>query len=1051
MDKSAARTIVKDTFQNSFQKDRFYRFAKELLNRFEDSPFVYRGNYIPDAYEPYVQTLERIGKYQDPDGKKIDLLIATLKKESSLEHARTMQRNFIAWYLNGSRGGELKDAALVAFVAPDSEDWRFSLVKMEYKIIETPSGRVKAKEEFTPARRFSFLVGKNESTHTAQSRLAPLLEDEVSSPTLEALQDSFNIETVTREFFEKYRELYLLVKETLDTVLKKDSSVREDFRAKGVNTVDFTKKLLGQIVFLYFLQKKGWFGVKRKQNWGTGSKHFLRELFDKKHADYNNCFNDILEPLFYEALGSERPDDYYSRFDCRIPFLNGGLFDPINNYDWIDTDIRLPNTLFSNTDKTEAGDTGTGILDVFDRYNFTVKEDEPLEKEVAVDPEMLGKVFENLLEVKDRKSQGTYYTPRDVVHYMCQESLTTFLARELDGKVGREDIATLLKYGETVIEHDTRVQRQGRETKTYSYKLPASIRDNAETIDMLLSRIRICDPAVGSGAFPVGMMGEVIRARSTLTPYISENNGRTLYAFKRHAVENSLYGVDIDAGAVEIAKLRLWLSLIVDEEDIKQIQPLPNLDYKIVQGDSLLRVEHNLFNQQQFADLERLKPLYFNETNARKKQKYKDTINGLISQLTNKNKTFDFEVYFSEVFHEKGGFDVVIANPPYVSALEFGRTYTKDYRKLLGELFAAAQGAYDVYVLFFERGLKLLRPGGNLAFISPNKYLSARYAVGLRELILKTAAFAQIVDLSAIDVFSTAAVYPVLTFLIAGAPLATYTFSAAVPKHRRTAEFDLDSFISTHFESKILTLLPENIWGFLLSTHAPLLAKLIGNARPLTAFGQVNASTTAAEADAFTTCISESRDGQSLKVINTGTIDKFKSLWGIVPMTHAGHRFLTPYIRLNCKAVNDRRRALYGSPKLIFAKMARECEAFLDSSGEYASVNTNCFYAPNDPADLEYIAAFCNSRLFMFIYGQFFGALRMSGGYYQFQAPQLRVVPVRTASVSQKRRIGQLVDQICADKRKEDQRRTLLAEIDSELYKMYGLSKADIDVVEASN
>jgi hypothetical protein len=351
-----------------------------------------------------------------------------------------MQRNFVAWYLNGSRGGVLKDAALVAFVSPTEQDWRFSFVKMEYKLAETLKG-IKAKEEFTPARRYSFLVGKNETSHTAQARLVPILLDDEHNPTLKQLEEAFGIEKVTKEFFEKYRELFLKLKESLDEIVKRDQKVKADFEAKKVETVDFAKKLLGQIVFLYFLQKKGWFGVKRGQPWGSGSKHFLRELFEKKHSDYKNFFNEILEPLFYEALRLERPGDYYSRFDCRIPFLNGGLFDPINNYDWVDTDILLPNELFSNNEKTKQGDTGTGILDIFDRYNFTVKEDEPLEKEVAIDPEMLGKVFENLLEVKDRKSKGTYYTPREIVHYMCQQSLINYL----DTAVNTEKNQSFLK------------------------------------------------------------------------------------------------------------------------------------------------------------------------------------------------------------------------------------------------------------------------------------------------------------------------------------------------------------------------------------------------------------------------------------------------------------------------------------------------------------------------------------------------------------------------------------------------------------------------------
>src|SRR3990172_4204405 len=671
MDKQQAKDIIQETFENSFEKERFTGFIKNLLNRIEEATFTYQGQFIPDAYKAYISSLERIGKFNDGENR-IDVLIIKLQKETSLERARTMQRNFVAWYLNGSRGGELKEAALVAFVSPDEGDWRFSLVEMDYKFEQTKTGRMKVMEEFTPARRWSFLVGANENSHTAQSRLVDILANDEHSPTLAELEQAFDIETVTKEFFKEYRELFIRTKEELDKVVKNDSKIKADFGAKGVNTVDFAKKLLGQIVFLYFLQKKGWFGVGRDAEWGTGSKHFLRELFNKKHGDYKNFFNDILEPLFYEALriGEERKQDdyYYSRFNCKIPFLNGGLFDPIGNYDWVHTDILLPNELFSNREKTKEGDIGTGVFDVFDRYNFTVREDEPLEKEVAIDPEMLGKVFENLLEVKDRKSKGTYYTPREIVHYMCQESLINYLATELEGKVGKEDAETLIKYGETTVEHDSKAG----ELKSYGYKLPESVRKNAKIIDEKLSSIRVCDPAVGSGAFPVGMMNEIIRTRNALTAYIGKDGERTPYYFKRQAIQNCLYGVDIDPGAVEIAKLRLWLSLIVDEEERETIQPLPNLDYKIIQGNSLLGIRKDelgtvdMFYERKIRDLHKKKQLYLNEAGVSKKQEYKKQIDELINQITNGHKDFDFEVYFSEVFHEKKGFDVVIANPPYL-------------------------------------------------------------------------------------------------------------------------------------------------------------------------------------------------------------------------------------------------------------------------------------------------------------------------------------------------------------------------------------------------
>jgi hypothetical protein len=756
MERPAAVKIIKDTFESSFDKGRFINLSKNLVKYLDSSKnFTYQGNIIPDAYEQSIQTLERIGKYEDSDGNKIDVLIVRLKKEHSLERARTMQRNFVAWYLNGSRGGELKDAALVAFVSPGSTDWRFSLVRMDYSLVESSSGKVKVETELTPARRYSYLVGENESSHTAQVQLLPILENDKGKPLLSDFERAFSIEVVTREFFTKYRDLFHEVEEALQKLLRQNEKIRGDFAAKSVDTVNFAKKLLGQVVFLYFLQKKGWFGVGRDEDWGTGPKDFLRRLFEKKVVPYSNFFNDVLEPLFYEALAVERTDDFYSRFNCKIPFLNGGLFDPINNYDWVHTDILLPNELFSNNEKTKEGDTGTGILDVFDRYNFTVKEDEPLDKEVAVDPEMLGKVFENLLEVKDRKSKGTYYTPREIVHYMCQESLINYLDTAINtgdvplvstpppqGKLfgkpdpeqgalktpgyrmilPREDIETFVRMGELAIEHDeTAVKKLGQiqqgKIKSTEYKIKLkSIQDNAQKIDDALAKIRVCDPAIGSGAFPVGLMTEIVRARNTLSTYLPRDKTRTNYHFKRHAIQNCLYGVDIDPGAVEIAKLRLWLSLVVDEEDIKQIQPLPNLDYKIVCGNSLLGVKKDVLNWPLFEELERLKPLYFNETNAKKKQEYKKQINQFIKEITNDKETFDFEVYFSEVFHEKGGFDVVIANPPHGAGLDSKTIEYVAHSDLL------MKGNQNSAILFTKKGLLLTRPQGTITYVIPKSF-----------------------------------------------------------------------------------------------------------------------------------------------------------------------------------------------------------------------------------------------------------------------------------------------------------------------------------------
>jgi len=757
-----AKNLIIQTFENQFDKNNFITFISNILKSYDkeralESRTGIQG--VTETFLDFINSWERIGRYEDEDENIIDILIVKLKRETSLYRARTAQRNFVANYLMGKLGtNSQKDAALVAFVTPDQEDWRFSLVKMEYRFSETPAGRLKVKEEFTPAKRWSFLVGKNEKSHTAQSRFIEFLINDDYKPTLKDLEKAFDIEVVTKEFFEKYRDLFIRTKLEIDKILLNDKKVKDEFENKGISSVDFAKKLLGQIVFLYYLQKKGWFGVERGNAWGTGPKDFFRKLFNKEFGDYQNFYNDILEPLFYEALRTDRSadDHYYSKFNCKIPFLNGGLFDPLNDYDWVNTDIIIPNELFSNSNVN-------GILDIFDLYNFTVNEEEPLEKEVALDPELLGKIYEKLNairadnfdeyqsvlksgrkgdETKFNKEYGVYYTPREIVHYMCQESLIYFLHSELNQKINLEDLEEFVRFADFFLEHEQTAIKKNEKIKNgeikstkYENKMPDSIIKNANEIDKLLSDLKVCDPAVGSGAFPIGMLHEIVKLKLLLSKYLK--NEKSTYDLKRETIEKTLYGVDMDPGAVEICKLRFWLSLIVDEEEFYQIKPLPNLDYKIVCGDSLLRVEKDLFNQDAFNKLKQLKPEFFNETNTRKKQELRRQIDSLIFEITKGHKEFDFEVYFSEVFQTKKGFDIIIANPPYLQ-LQKAKNETQKYADLYkNQNFEVFDRTGDIYCLFYEKGLKLLKNGGFLAFITSNKWMRAGYGKTLREFFLK--------------------------------------------------------------------------------------------------------------------------------------------------------------------------------------------------------------------------------------------------------------------------------------------------------------------------
>lgn len=526
--------IIEEIFNAKYEEQKFKSFIADLLN---DADFAKEQMIqpIPNDYKDFIRSAKRLCKYtystNDYDETTIDVLVVKLKKVSSIDRARTAQRNFIARYLNGGRNYQ-KDAALVVFLSEDeneniSDDWRLSLVKMDYKRVAVTDEngnikKVKTEVELTPAKRFSFLVEKNGAhynTHTVQSRFAALLEKSTSGAklTIEDLVSAFDIEKVSKEFFDEYKKLYVKMCDELNRLCTVDEEIKKDFEDNKIIIEDFAKKTMGQLVFLYFIQKKGWLGVEQGKEWGTGDKNFMRNLFDKVYCEYDNFFNDVLEHLFYEALAKKRTNknDIFefpnNKKVCRIPFLNGGLFEPVNNYKYEITNITIDNCIFKE------------IFDTFDLYNFTVKEDEPLEKEVAVDPEMLGKVFENLLPENIRKGNGAFYTPREIVHYMCQESLINYLYNKIntktvelspqqkaeqqnlfkkkkieqlvlteevfEEKISKEDISELIKKG------DSAYKNKNRKVDT---ELPKTIIDNSKELDDALASIKVCDPAIGS-------------------------------------------------------------------------------------------------------------------------------------------------------------------------------------------------------------------------------------------------------------------------------------------------------------------------------------------------------------------------------------------------------------------------------------------------------------------------------------------------------------------------------------------------------------------------
>ena len=507
-----------------------------------------------------------------------------------------------------------------------------------------------------------------------------------------ALKDAFDVEPVTKAFFAEYKTIFEAAEENVSG-FGDDKAEREAKRL-------FVQTLFNRLMFVYFLQRKGWMSFQ-------GDKDYLNALWLDygSNAGDSNFYRDRLRHLFFFGLNNSLSMDL--NFEGRVmelifgkvPFLNGGLFEETE----LDkrADVTVPDGAIERV-----------LRDLFDRFNFTVMESTPFDIEVAVDPEMLGKVFEEL--VNRRRDSGSYYTPRPVVSFMCREALKGYLGGQ-DSGLSPEAIAKF------VDDHDTS-----------DIPLPA-----AGKVGGALSGVTVVDPACGSGAYLLGMMQELVELQSAL--YNVGVDDRSLYDLKLHIIQNNLYGVDNAEFAVNIAMLRMWLSLAIEFEGDSP-PPLPNLDFKVVLGDSLLGPDPSAGVEVQIElgrDVEQIKRLgerkaeYMRTSAGEKKEKLRGEIHALEEQVKRalgdaavSDEAVDWRLQFAEVF-ANGGFDIAVANPPYIQL-------QKDEGKL-GRLYgnvgyATFVRSGDVYQLFYERGCQVLRPDrGLLAYITSNSWLKAEY------------------------------------------------------------------------------------------------------------------------------------------------------------------------------------------------------------------------------------------------------------------------------------------------------------------------------------
>jgi len=777
------RTILKNILQNQYDRDQWIS-TLQFLNGKRDLLAINMSTKIIEIKsqedENLIKSFYQIGSIKTSDGIVLPIFEIILQDHIRIEYDRVSVNEFIKKHI-------IKDfikGALTTFsydTNHQKKEWRFSLIS------KNSANNFLVESEKTNPKKYTYIFGNIEEHRTAIEQFYNL---EKSLFRLEDFFEAFNVELVSQKFFEEYKHLY---REFYSFIISNDNylsllmNLNDNSLKNEKETRNFVSRLLGRIVFLYFLQKKNWLGASSTE-YKDGSTTFLSDLFYNDVENQDDFYNKYLCPIFFDALNAaDRRNDEIKLENGKIvciPFLSG-FFDEEKEPKG-HRKIKIPAFQFKM------------LFDFFNGFNFTLYENSSEEHTVAVDPEMLGYIFENLIDYN--KDTGTFYTPKEIVHFMTQESIIEYLN-------------THLKKERIYIEDMVKNQNANHFED-----------DELSKINQLLDDIRICDPAIGSGTFSLGILQEIFNLKALINFKLGLDVWSPVIV-KQNIIQNSIYGVDLDEGAVEIARLRLWLSLVVDEVLPKV---LPNLDYKIVVGNSLVNqiegqlieidwsLENTVGELSLQEKIESLKTIsykqqkYFNATAENKKKLKKEiadlkliilsnelqiminskgtkfrsltkntkkqneifeqtliwkkaleTVNTLKEnkQLTFTN--FDWSLDFPEILNpllnkkENLGFDIVIGNPPYIQLQKEGGRLAKLFENASFQTF---ERTGDIYALFFEKGINMLKSKGLLCYITSNKWMRTNYGSSLRQFFVERTHPLLVLDFGNIQVFRTATV-----------------------------------------------------------------------------------------------------------------------------------------------------------------------------------------------------------------------------------------------------------------------------------------------------
>jgi hypothetical protein len=1078
--------------QKKYLRENWHALLRQLLPGVEifEQPQIFP---LTNDREKEIATARRqFGAATLADGKRIAFYEIDVKAKVDLLRNRVALRELVARCIDEVSA----HAVLAFFVHPDKQFYRLTYAAKESKHGED----LKIQTEQTATRRFTYILGQGEKRRTAAIRLAALSLKNTSAK-LNDVTDAFSVEKVNREFFDTYKQHYQKFCEYLiagdaplkvfDLQLRGLDDKARDHALKPVR--DFVKKLLGRLVFLHFLQKKGWLGCPANvTNWKNGDPDFIRQLFvTAPEAEQKRFHSRRLVPLYFNTLNRERPDNLFEITGTRVPYLNGGLFE--RDFDGVEK-IDFPPELFAN------------LLEFFGQYNFTIDENDPDDHEIGIDPEMLGQIFENLLE--DNKNKGAFYTPKAVVQYMCQQSLIHALCSHFPGDaVAKREIEKLIRTKEPVdARQDSWLAR------------------HATQLSKILDELRICDPAIGSGAFPIGMLQEIYWTKLALNPSLDRATA------KRDIIQRSIYGVDIDAGAVEIARLRFWLALIVEE---KNPVPLPNLDYQIMQGNSLLesfegidlskldsgssggheltailgdpqgqlladeaRAQMEMQNATRRDEISKLLHDYFNETKPEAKTAFRQSIDGLamahlafnigykrdeievqlrqqrallagkrvrkkgwskdaceraiasleneLAELVEKGKRlgelehkperpfFLWHLWFRHVLKAppagRGGFDIVIANPPYIPM----ETMEERDRRTFQARYLELKRKYDSAAVFILHALELLNENGCITFITPQTWQTGENYAELRKTLFTKAGISCIVNLP-FDIFVEAYVDTCI-FVATRKPTTTYRISILPKKSKSENLLDVTSIEI----SKDLIAAPN--YKVVLAPRATELVTRIKKIPGMRTLGDISKSTQGLAGNRFKR-LDAKASAVHMQFAEEVSVSRYAVNVQATSIVDMGeHRSLKEYYVTEAKLLI--RRIISRQDRLIVARFDEPMVFKKDVSP---------FLLTDKTFQASFVLAMLNSQLLSWIYVNT-SSIATKDDFRQTTLAELRTLPIPAASAAEQAALSGLVDGILAAKRTGDAATVtaLEAEIDTHVFRLYALTPAEIDLVKGT-